>query len=130
MGQQQHDDGEAMMAGWRADGRRVNAGTAARRALVARVRAGAASGVRRGHSSGVEGQRRGVDALGGSGVAGGRQRRSERARARSSSCALRTVEGERGRERGKREREWREKKRGQPFDSVQTQNFQLKLKKF
>jgi len=78
-----------------------------------------------------EGQRRGVAALGGSGAAGGQQRRSERVRVRAQVPAR----AERGKE-SEGERERREKKgverenKSQRFGLVQTQNFQLKLEKF
>ena len=59
------------------------------------------------------------------------QRRSERThgRARVPARAQRG-EGQRGRERGEREREWREIKKSPRFDLVQTRDFQLKLEKF
>ena len=58
---------------------------------------------------------------------------AQRAHARHAQVPARAEqrgEGQRGRERKEREREWRERKESQRFDSVKTQDFQLKLKKF
>ena len=62
---------------------------------------------------------------------GARRAAAQRAgvRARSSACARREAGRARERDRGEKKGVEREKK-GQWFDSVQTQNFQLKLKKF
>ena len=97
--------GEAAMAPWRAE------------AMMASVRAGAASGVWRGHSSGVEGQRRGVTALGGSGAVSARAGALECLRAQDRGGSARE------RERGEREREWREKERVKGLTQIKLKIF-------
>ena len=107
---------------------------ARRRALVAVCSSTAGStGWWRGRSAGVRGVR---TRAGRESAARPGSRRSElgsgaaSARAGALECLrAQRGEGERGRERGERKGVEREKK-GQRFDSVQTQNFQLKLEKF
>ena len=83
----------------------------------------------------------GVRAQVGWGVSGAAPRGSAavaRQRGRGSGAAspvleclrARVGEGQRGRERKEREREWRERKESQRFDSVKTQDLQLKLENF
>ena len=81
----------------------------------------------RARQEGVSGERAGEHSRpgiehGGSGTA----RHARRAR----GPALRAGEGQRGRERGERKREWRERKESPLFDLAKTRNFQLKLEKF
>ena len=76
-------------------------------------------------------QRRGTAGQQGSEGAAAAQHGSERTRDRVQvSAPAQTGKGQRGRERGEREREWREKTQGQLFDLAQTHDFQQKLEKF
>ena len=55
----------------------------------------------------------------------------QRAHARRAWTPARAARGsQRGRERGERKREWRERKESPLFDLAKTRNFQLKLEKF
>ena len=106
-------------------GRRGSAGAAPRRALVARVRAG---GSERG--PGACALERGSAARRSEAAASSWQRHSERTRGRAQVPA-RAERGGSAREREKGERKGVEReKKSQRFDSVQTQDFQLKLEKF
>ena len=126
-----------MMAGWRASGRctagpfgRHGGEAARRRALVAACAStGRARRGRRARSSGVGRQRRGTARQQGSELAAAAQRaHAWRAQvlARAQSREGRVSEGE----REKREKGSGERKESQQFDSVKTQDLQLKLEKF
>ena len=131
---QQCDGGKAMMAGWRADGRRGSSSAASRarrRVLVAcgmlvngaalqarregrgRSAACGACALERGWGSAARGRQQGSER---------RQRRSEpSARVPARSGKGRVSEGERERER--REKGSGERKESQRFDLIQTQDF-------
>ncbi|KAG2564825.1 hypothetical protein PVAP13_7NG021700 [Panicum virgatum] len=108
-------------------GVRVNGlGVSGARGVRTRERGGSQrrAGLERG-----EEQRRGQAA----GSEQGRQRLSAAAGARAAclnACARREGGSQRGRERGERKREWRERKESPLFDLAKTRNFQLKLEKF
>ena len=102
------DDGGASPSAWR--GVCVNGQGAAASGVCAQVGWGV---------SGAARQR------GGSEAARPRQWRSEAASARALKCLRARAE-----QRGEREKEWREERKCQRFDSVKTQDLQLKLEKF
>jgi len=86
----------------------------------------------RARQEGVSGERAGEHSRPGI-EHGGRQRLSAAAGARAAclnACARREGGSQRGRERGERKREWRERKESPLFDLAKTRNFQLKLEKF
>ena len=136
---QQCDGGKAMMAGWRADGRRGSSSAASRR-VAERSSLAACS---------LTGQRCRLDGRGGEGQrlagrahssGGGGQQRAAGGRAASGGsgaaspvleCLRAQGRGGSAREREKGERKGVEREnQSQPFDLAQTQDFQMKLEKF